>query len=224
MEYNWKAICARIKEERKKLSLSQEKLAGEIYVTRHLLIRWEKGESFPSLENLIMLCKIFRCELGYLLCEYNDKTRQITDVQLATGLSDTAIRKLYTLRTYTSGHHSPLNSMLTHKSFMEFLLAVQRYVYSFNQNHYSINNSDSEAAKALTDTFNCEPSDLKEHMRMSSVAVIQSALMNIVKDIGVPEAQGNFSMPEGYAILPDYDYESALKEFYIKKEQPDHKV
>ena len=168
-----------------------------------------------------MLCKIFRCELGYLLCEFDDKTKQITDIQLVTGLSDTAIRRLFNLRTYTKGCHSPLNHLLSHKEFVELLLAIQRYVWSFNQGHYNVVDIDSDAAQALIEMFNCEPSELREHMRLSSIAVIETALMNIVRDIGVPEAENKFSWPEGYAIMPDYDYKAALEEFHKKNSKVD---
>ena len=37
------------------------------------------------------LCNIFNCEIGYLLCEYDCKTRAATDIVKETGLSEKSI-------------------------------------------------------------------------------------------------------------------------------------
>lgn len=99
MEYNWKAIGKRIKDERVKLSLSQDQLIEKIgFSSRQLLSRWERGTSTPSLYDLLNLCKIFKCELGYLLCEYDCKTREKTDIHAVTGLSEKSIELLKILK------------------------------------------------------------------------------------------------------------------------------
>ena len=46
---------------------SQEKLAEAVNVSRKTIIDWEKGNTRPSIENLIQLCNVFNCNPDYLL-------------------------------------------------------------------------------------------------------------------------------------------------------------
>lgn len=49
---------ADVRTVRKKLGLSQEKLAEKLGVTRNTISRWEVGEVSPSAENLIALSRL----------------------------------------------------------------------------------------------------------------------------------------------------------------------
>lgn len=74
MKYNFKEIGARIRAERKKLGLSQQELCDKINLSqRATLGRFESGTSETPLWVLVELCRVFDCELGYLLCEHNEK-------------------------------------------------------------------------------------------------------------------------------------------------------
>jgi len=97
--YDWKKIGKRILEERKKLGYkSLDAFAKDMNVSRQTLAKWEHGDEVtcPQLKDLLRMCHIFECELGYLLCEleYTYKTRQATNVQKVTGLSEAAIQNL----------------------------------------------------------------------------------------------------------------------------------
>lgn len=92
--YNLSVIGERIKLERKAADLSQDKLGEKLNYKRQTIAKWEKGDSFPELADLLKLCNLFGCELGYLLGEYDCKTREVTDVQKITGLSEQAILNL----------------------------------------------------------------------------------------------------------------------------------
>ena len=96
MNYNYKEIGKRIKSERKLLGKSQEELSGDLKVKRSTVGSWENGKTLPSLQTMINMCKMFNCEMGYLLCEegYEEKTRKITDICRETGLSAEAVEKL----------------------------------------------------------------------------------------------------------------------------------
>ena len=52
---------------RKKNSISQEKLADTIGVTRQAVSNWELDEKVPDIENVIKLAEIFGVSLDYLL-------------------------------------------------------------------------------------------------------------------------------------------------------------
>lgn len=68
--------------------------------SRQTAANWESGRKLPDLDNLLRMCALFNCEMGYLLCEegYEGKTRAVTDVQKLTGLSTKAIENICTLK------------------------------------------------------------------------------------------------------------------------------
>lgn len=88
----WKKIGERVRHEREVAGMTMEALAAEIGTTRQTISRWERGDGVEiTLNMLVRLCNIFNCEMGYLLCEYDCKTRAATDIQRETGLSQTAL-------------------------------------------------------------------------------------------------------------------------------------
>ena len=56
-----------ILELRTKSGLSQEELAGKVYVTRQAVSRWETGETVPNTETLKLLSKLFDVSINTLL-------------------------------------------------------------------------------------------------------------------------------------------------------------
>ncbi|MCI9602102.1 MAG: helix-turn-helix transcriptional regulator [Lachnospiraceae bacterium] len=110
MKYNYKKIGRRIKETRKAKGFSQERLMNalrdnQIPVGRNTLSAMENGVfesfSFQVLSGIATLCD---CEIGYLLCEYDCKTFDNSQIYKKTGLSDNAINGLQLL-------HFPIDSI-----------------------------------------------------------------------------------------------------------------
>lgn len=62
-----KAIGSRIKAERKKLGLTQEKLAELINVTPHYIYEIERGMKSMSLETLILFAEKLELSADYIL-------------------------------------------------------------------------------------------------------------------------------------------------------------
>ena len=54
---------------RKVKNLSQEKLAEKVGVSRQSISKWECGEAYPEMDNILILCKIFNCKLNDLVHE-----------------------------------------------------------------------------------------------------------------------------------------------------------
>ena len=52
---------------RKGAKMSQEKLAEEVGVSRQSVSKWENGESYPEMDNMLKLCKIFHCQINDLV-------------------------------------------------------------------------------------------------------------------------------------------------------------
>ena len=52
---------------RKKKKMSQEQLAEKVNVSRQSVSKWENGEAYPEMNNILELCKIFNCKLNDLV-------------------------------------------------------------------------------------------------------------------------------------------------------------
>ena len=53
-----------LKRIRKNKKMSQEELAEKVNVSRQSVSKWENGESYPEMNNILELCKIFNCKLN----------------------------------------------------------------------------------------------------------------------------------------------------------------
>ena len=56
-----------LKKLRKSKNLSQEELADKVNVSRQSVSKWETGEAYPEMNNILQLCKIFNCEINSLV-------------------------------------------------------------------------------------------------------------------------------------------------------------
>lgn len=63
-----------LKKLRKSKKLSQEDLAERMNVSRQSVSKWETGDAYPEMNNILELCKIFHCHINDLV---NDS---ITDI------------------------------------------------------------------------------------------------------------------------------------------------
>ena len=144
MEYNYSVIYERIRSERKNKKLSQTKLIEKlekynVQIGRNTLSDIENG-SYPNipLNFLTAFAKICECDVGYLLGEYDHRTIENKDICDATGLFESAVETLKTLKTHTekyqdvSGRFTELDClnfiMNDSRQFMEFLDNVASYI------------------------------------------------------------------------------------------------
>ena len=56
-----------LRQIRKNKKMSQEQLAEKVNVTRQSVSKWENSESYPEMNNILELCKIFNCKLNDLV-------------------------------------------------------------------------------------------------------------------------------------------------------------
>ena len=54
---------------RKSKTISQEDLAEKLGVSRQSVSKWETGENYPSMQNIVCLCTIFKCKMNDLVHE-----------------------------------------------------------------------------------------------------------------------------------------------------------
>lgn len=56
-----------LRKLRKSKKLSQEDLAEKVNVSRQSVSKWETGDAYPEMNNILELCKIFRCNINDLV-------------------------------------------------------------------------------------------------------------------------------------------------------------
>ena len=148
-KYDKSQIRARLKFERKALKMSQDELAEKLHLNRNTIGAWEK-DGIPSLDDMLKMCNIFDCELGYLLCEHDCKTKKKTDINEALGLSSGAADALE--RTmYSSMVGNRMLNLLLENGF-EYALAELLTLFT---NYLSASHEEK--------TFHSTNPELKEH-------------------------------------------------------------
>ena len=60
---------------RKEKKYSQEELAEMLDVTRQSVSKWESGQTYPEMDKLLAICKIFNCTLEELT---NDEIKEVS--------------------------------------------------------------------------------------------------------------------------------------------------
>ena len=76
-------IGEKIAQLRTSKNMSQEQLAEKIFVSRQSISKWEMDQSYPQIENIIQLCKLFEISTDELLQE--DITIKATPAEQHTG-------------------------------------------------------------------------------------------------------------------------------------------
>ena len=181
MEYKWSDVGKRIYSERKGLRIEQAELGARLdpSVARQTIGRWEKGHAVQNFAHVLQMCKIFDCELGYLLCEYDCKTRDATDVQKVTGLSKNAIDVLFI--TNDTIHKQVFGQMVEHRDFNDFLSAILTYL---GNKKYAANVEPTEQDKeTLARLFGCDPGQAKNYAEAISKSTISLLMMRIINDV-----------------------------------------
>ena len=84
-------IANRLVQMRKKNNLSQEELAAKLGISRQAVSKWERAESSPDTDNLIMLARLYNISLDDLL-----KTEGPVEPESHTSTGDTDADNTYT--------------------------------------------------------------------------------------------------------------------------------
>lgn len=62
-----KILTERLKEQRNLKHLSQKDVADAVGMSASIISNYENGERLPSIENLIILARFYKCSTDYLL-------------------------------------------------------------------------------------------------------------------------------------------------------------
>ena len=132
------AIARRLHHERLSAGLTLEGLAEKMFNTKPTVQKWEKGwetgsgeNTIPTMDQLLKLCELYRCSPGYLLCEYDEKTKQHTDIGVETGLLPDNITRLQ--RMMSAIMNGEEYESKTNCCFLAFLNLVISNADKFNE-------------------------------------------------------------------------------------------
>lgn len=68
-----RSVGKKIQSLRVTHNLTQDELADKLYVTRQALSKWENGQSIPTIDNILLLSRLFNVTFEEILC-LNEKT------------------------------------------------------------------------------------------------------------------------------------------------------
>ena len=70
-------VGSRIAELRRGVEMSQDDLAGKLFVTRQAVSKWENGTSVPSIDALCEISRIFSVSFEYILGLFEDASFEV---------------------------------------------------------------------------------------------------------------------------------------------------
>ncbi|MBR5460720.1 MAG: helix-turn-helix transcriptional regulator [Clostridia bacterium] len=86
-------IGERIQYYRKKKGLSQEELGTRLHLSRQTVSLWEKGQTLPTIDNLLRLREIFDTSLDELVEERSDEALERYEMTLSSNELDRVKRR-----------------------------------------------------------------------------------------------------------------------------------
>lgn len=117
-------IGKRIRDERQSRSWSQTDLGNRLADMREMadengrtigqgtISKWETGDQIPTFTDLICLSRLFNCDIGYLLCDYDAKTYGENEISSAIGLPPENVRLLKSWATWEISERLSVLSIL----------------------------------------------------------------------------------------------------------------
>ena len=203
MEYNYTKIGERIKELRKEKGWNQatliEKLSCKTAIGRNTLSAIENGNAKHfELTLLTAMCELFNCNIGYLLCEYDDcKTYDNQLVHDYTGLSQDTI---FNLREIASVPESASKAMydfleaLTDSIFFPLLaIRYKQYVdasFSSSNSYHIIDNNGETLDIIDGDIATILLQNAFNHFLASPQEYSRSSLRNDLQNLTTDELEG----------------------------------
>ena len=130
--YNINLFADRLKRFRKSKKRSdgktyrQKDVADALGVTLDAVKSWEQARVWPSIDNLLKLSNLFKCDLDFFVGNIDEKTHDKQFIRDYTGLNDAAIESLAQLKKIVGpyGFDIPelLSVLLTYKGFITILV------------------------------------------------------------------------------------------------------
>ena len=131
---------------RKEQKLSQEELADKLDVTRQSVSKWESGQTYPEMDKLLAICKIFNCTLEELT---NDEIK-VEEFNKESKINIVELILDYIKRTYN------YFANISFKEFIKVLLTMVVVLLILHLLHYpfvELENIIRDAASYIKEGF-----------------------------------------------------------------------
>ncbi|MCL1859101.1 MAG: helix-turn-helix domain-containing protein [Oscillospiraceae bacterium] len=146
-------VGEKIKTLRKEKKWSQDELAEKLeWKSRQTVSEWEKGHFTLPVDELIKMCNLFDCDIGYLMGEYETKKHIAADVQEVTGLSEETIKNLIKFKELTTGNKEDIwvygqildviNLLISHEFEDKLFECIAAYLWHKYENTRIIDKED----------------------------------------------------------------------------------
>ena len=110
---------------RKEKKMSQEDLAQELDVSRQSVSKWESGTTYPEMDKLLALCKIFNCSLEDLTNDNISKINVLSDEKILPNLVNnvkTEVKRIY--EVFAKMDFKDFIKFLIYMGFMLILISL----------------------------------------------------------------------------------------------------
>ena len=150
---------------RKNKNMSQEELAEKVNVTRQSVSKWENGEAYPEMNNILELCKIFNCKINDLVH---------TDMSDITSLDEEIVMRVVKFNEKKQNQVKTLSnviSLIGSIGKIVLMVAIPFVIMAMILVPYVINNVEVKGNDISLKTENIEIVDNKT-LELFGVAVI----------------------------------------------------
>ena len=150
---------------RKNKNMSQEELAEKVNVTRQSVSKWENGEAYPEMNNILELCKIFNCKINDLVH---------TDMSDITSLDEEIVMRVVKFNEKKQNQVKTLSnviSLIGSIGKIVLMVAIPFVIMAMILVPYVINNVEVKGNDISLKTDNIEIVDNKT-LELFGVAVI----------------------------------------------------
>ncbi len=122
---------------RKKAGLSQEEMANQLGVSRQAVSKWESGTSYPEMDKLILMTKLFKCTLDDLV---NDDVKEVDTNNKMQSYKDSLLDFISkSISMFTSMKSSSAFKCLIEMCvFILGLVCITAIVYSIGEGIFSL--------------------------------------------------------------------------------------
>ena len=110
-----------IKSIRKENQLSQEQLAEQLGVSRQSVSKWESGQSYPEMDKILLICKLFDCDINELM---NDSIKEVHETRQSKSKTNKTIEDFFNFITRLVDMLMAMNWKQRIKCLLEQLLVA----------------------------------------------------------------------------------------------------
>lgn len=118
-----------LKNIRKENNLSQEQLAEKLGVSRQAVSKWESGQSYPEMDKVLLICKLFNYNIDELM---NENVKEVDETKQSKKNLNKYIDDFFDFITKTVNMLSSMTTKQKIKCFIEQIICIMFLVFIFS--------------------------------------------------------------------------------------------